>query len=533
MVFAKLSNELVELVFRHALDGPSYRSDRSTLEALSRVCSRFRDIARRLLFARIVVGTPDEGQLLLQTLARNRDLATCVRSLTIREGALTWMTKFSDISQDDLLRLCPNLVHFDSPVSSFNETADGRAPLPAWPANLRSLRFGRIPEFEFESEDDFSDMSEADRQLLSNTLRLQHAFESFPTTLRSLKISGVDHVASIWSGHSNSQHLKHLERLELDFVIVPFEVIDWLAGSCSLVELKIWMVTDPSSSSLEKIVKAQAGSLRNFHFKPVRRSQASFLIDVLPLLTNLERLTLGNHACDHTVWAKLPCSLTHLCVALPNSHVDARLKLVADTITKRLRNLQRLELYSHVYFPPPVEVVYPPCESGLAIREIRLSHIKTTTEDMSNFFLQLAPGLYTLALHHVRFRVQAPWPQFKSLRRLEYGKHTITENDEFFHLTQGNVHWVRMHIEAGGRLQTLLDVIERRSAHKLEPLRTVELVGNLDNVSGNWASGKLFDQLVSACAKEGTQLYMNGRTIATHGGLWTALQSPMLREEFV
>lgn len=192
MAFAKLSNELVELVFRHTLDGPSYRSDRSTLQALSRVCSRFRPIARcvrssrttgsdctdniharrRLLFARIVVSTPKEGQLLLQTLARNRDLAACVRSLTIREGAFTWMTTFSDISQDDLLRLCPNLVHFDSPVSSWNETADGRAPLPAWTASLTSLRFGRIPEFEFESEDDFSDMSAADRQLLSNTLRL-------------------------------------------------------------------------------------------------------------------------------------------------------------------------------------------------------------------------------------------------------------------------------------------------------------------------------------------------------------------------
>ncbi|BGP10857.1 hypothetical protein JCM10049v2_006751 [Rhodotorula toruloides] len=508
MAFAKLSNELVELVFRHALDGPSYRSDRSTLQALSRVCSRFRPIARRLLFARIVVGTPKEGQLLLQTLARNRDLAACVRSLTIREGAFTRMTTFSDISQDDLLRLCPNLVHFDSPVSSWNETADGRAPLPAWTASLTSLRFGRIPEFEFESEDDFSDMSAADRQLL-------------------LKISGVEHFASVWSGGSNSQHLKHLERLELDFVTVPFEVIDWLTSSCRLVELKIWIVTDPSSGSLEKIVKAQAGSLRSFHFKPVHRSQAAFLNDVLPLLTNLERVTLGNHACDHTVWAKLPRSLTHLCVALPNSHIDARLKLVADMITKRLRNLQRLDLYSHVYFPPPIEVVYPPNESGLAIREIRLSHIVTTTEDMSNFFLQLAPGLYTLTLHYVRFRAQAPWPQFKSLRRLEYGKHTITENDEFFHLIKASVHSVRMHVEAGGQVQTLLDAIERRSSHKLEPLRT------LDNVSGDWASGKLFDQLVSACAKAGTQLYMNGRTIGTLVGMWTALQSPMLRAEFV
>lgn len=268
----------------------------------------------------------------------------------------------------------------------------------------------------------------------------------------------------------------------------------------------------------------------------LRRSSSTALTFARPLtdtcrrsrlLTNLERVTLGNHACDHTVWAKLPRSLTHLCVALPNSHIDARLKLVADMITKRLRNLQRLELYSHVYFPPPIEVVYPPNESGLAIREIRLSHIVTTTEDMSNFFLQLAPGLYTLTLHYVRFRAQAPWPQFKSLRRLEYGKHTITENDEFFHLIKASVHSVRMHVEAGGQVQTLLDAIERRSSHKLEPLRT------LDNVSGDWASGKLFDQLVSACAKAGTQLYMNGRTIGTLGGMWTALQSPMLRAEFV
>lgn len=92
----------------------------------------------------------------------------------------------------------------------------------------------------------------------------------------------MEHFASVWSGGSNSQHLKHLERLELDFVTVPFEVIDWLTSSCRLVELKIWIVTDPSSGSLEKIVKAQAGSLRSFHFKPVHRSQAAFLNDVLP-----------------------------------------------------------------------------------------------------------------------------------------------------------------------------------------------------------------------------------------------------------
>ncbi|BGP27151.1 hypothetical protein JCM10295v2_006115 [Rhodotorula toruloides] len=439
MPFADLSNELVEATFQHTLDGPSYHSDRSMLQMLARVCSRFHAISRRLLLARIVLVTPKEGQRLLQTLARNRNLAACVRSLTIREGAFASMTTFSDISQDDLLRLCPNVTHFDS-------------------------------------------------------LRFRHIFESFPTTLRTLTISAVDHFASLWNGYSIRQHLKHLEHPELDFVTVPAELIEWLAGPCSLVELKIWMITDPL---------------------PVHRSQAAFLNDVLPHFTSLERLTLGDHACDHTVWDKFPSSLTRLCLALPNSHVNARLTL------------------SHVYFPPPIEVLYPPGETGLAIREIRRSHIKTAPEDMSNVFFQLAPDLYTLALHRVTLQVQAPWPQFRSLRRLEYGKQTITREEGFVRLGHEEVQSVRVHAGSGGRLQTLLNAIEQRATRSSGPLRTLELVGTLDEVGNDWTSGVLFDKLVSSCSKDGTQPYINGRTFATLGGMWTALQAPKSREEIV
>ncbi|GEM10808.1 hypothetical protein Rt10032_c12g4825 [Rhodotorula toruloides] len=415
MPFADLSNELVEATFQHTLDGPSYHSDRSMLQMLARVCSRFHAISRRLLLARIVLVTPKEGQRLLQTLARNRNLAACVRSLTIREGAFASMTTFSDISQDDLLRLCPNVTHFDS-------------------------------------------------------LRFRHIFESFPTTLRTLTISAVDHFASLWNGYSIRQHLKHLEHPELDFVTVPAELIEWLAGPCSLVELKIWMITDP-------LVCVARDDRQVACYKP----------PFLPLQ------------------ARPP---------------------VAGCLFERC-------LASHVYFPPPIEVLYPPGETGLAIREIRRSHIKTAPEDMSNVFFQLAPDLYTLALHRVTLQVQAPWPQFRSLRRLEYGKQTITREEGFVRLGHEEVQSVRVHAGSGGRLQTLLNAIEQRATRSSGPLRTLELVGTLDEVGNDWTSGVLFDKLVSSCSKDGTQPYINGRTFATLGGMWTALQAPKSREEIV
>jgi hypothetical protein len=235
-------------------------------------------VRRRLLFARVVVATPEEGQRLLQTPTRDRDLAACVRSLTIRESAFHNPAVFSDLPQDDLLRICTNLSKFDSPVASWNELADGRALLPAWPANLASLRFGRTLEFETDEED--SDSNETRR--VWGVTRMRNAFEAYPTMLRSLKVSGIDSFESIYSGRARPHALNHLERLELDFVTASPETIDWLVGSGPLVELKIWMITDPSSSSLEKIVKAHAATLRSFAFKPVDRSQAAFLNDVLP-----------------------------------------------------------------------------------------------------------------------------------------------------------------------------------------------------------------------------------------------------------
>jgi hypothetical protein len=46
MAFADLSNEVIEAIFLHALDGPSYHTDRSTLLALAGVCARFFGVAR-------------------------------------------------------------------------------------------------------------------------------------------------------------------------------------------------------------------------------------------------------------------------------------------------------------------------------------------------------------------------------------------------------------------------------------------------------------------------------------------------------
>ena len=263
-------------------------------------------------------------------------------------------------------------------------------------------------------------------------------------------------------------------------------------------------------------------------------------------MSRLEKLTLGDKACDHGIWANLPSSLTHVCVSIPAMVQNARLPTVAHEVTTRLTKLQRLELFSGLYFPPPVEVVYPPAnpldplDSGL--RELRLSHV--TSPALEAVLVSLGRGLYTLAVHHLDVPPTQLTPYCPRLRRLELGAASIVQ-PELPHslLSPTSIHaasltFLRVHLASHVALEHLTASIGTiRAKQRLEGdhhrLQTLEVVGLFpDNLVGEgWTSGKGIDRLVEACKRDEVRLCVNGRPVDSVGNLWGALQGQTGREE--
>lgn len=262
-------------------------------------------------------------------------------------------------------------------------------------------------------------------------------------------------------------------------------------------------------------------------------------------MSRLERLTLGDKACDHGIWPNLPASLTHLCVAIPANVQDPRLSLVAQEVRARLTKLQRLELFSGLYFPPPVEIVYPPDDPldrfDLGLRELRLSHISSPTLQM--FLVSLGGGLYTLALHHLSVAPTQLTPFCPRLRRLELGAaDTVPLDLPQSILLPTWVHaesltFLRVHFASYVALEHLTASIGAiRARQRLDGghhrLQTLELVGNYPDslVGDGWRSGKGMDRLVETCARDEVRLVVNGRPVDGVGDLWGALQGQTGRE---
>ncbi|GAA5836780.1 hypothetical protein JCM9279_007659 [Rhodotorula babjevae] len=553
--FASLSPELLEHVLARALEGP-VRLDQRNLARFASVSPAFAAASRRLLLRWVTVDNPQLGAKLLDTLHSSPACGACVRSLVVKADAFDEPKTFSELSQDDLLRLSVNLVAFDSARAAFAPLADGRKPLPAFPKTLTSMRLGQActsPAEGYYTDSDEDD--DADDDLAVNRDEQRAAkisatylslLRAYPRTLTSLKLSKLAGNALPLFPPVAPLDLPHLATLELDMVTVPSGVFKWLTATArDLESLKVWMATGVTEADLLDFAQRKGRSLKQFAFKPKGKQGKKLANEMVLYMSTLEKLTLGDKACDHGIWPNLPSSLTHVCVSIPANVQDARLPTVAHEVTTRLTNLLRLELFSGLYFPPPVEVVYPPTDPlnplDGGLRELRLSHISSPT--LEAFLLRLGGGLYTLALHHITVAMTQLTPYCPRLRRLELGAAGVLTADlPQSVLSSSSVHaasltFLRVHLASHVALEHLTASIGTiRATQHLEGdhhrLQTLELVGHFPGnlVGEGWTSGKGIDGLVEACEREQVRLCVNGRPVDSVGDLWGAMQGQTGRE---
>ncbi|GAA6012695.1 hypothetical protein JCM10207_005328 [Rhodosporidiobolus poonsookiae] len=542
--FADLPNELVERIFRHTLDGTPH-TNRKQLQRLAWLNSAAHQTARRLLYRWITIATPEQAVKTLELLRKNAALAGAVRTLVIKPEAFQDPSSFTDLEQDDLVRLITNATSFDSPYGSFAPRVSGK-PKQAYPQALRSCRLGP-PLFD----PNLDDMNSEDEMVGGAFIRTGITYspwgaywtllEDLPFTLTTLNLSHLNADVFPAAPPAEPFPVVHLTTLLLDFISVAPAVLEHLVqASPNLEKLKIWSVTQVRGGNTVNVVKQVGGQLKEFLFKPANGhgQSAKLAHELVPHLSNVKRLTLGDKACDHEIWAILPPSLTHLCVALRTHHSNARLDTVSDVITTRLTSLQVLELYSSLYFPPPIEVEYQvDSEAKSTLRELRLSHIQTTDADLSKFLYAVGANLHTLAIHRVLADAAAPLAFCTRLRRLELGARGFLPEQEssyFNELYLPYLSFLRVHLASGVALADLLDALPLLTRPREGPshLKTLELVGIFpDNLSSDWLSAKGIDRLVEICREGGVDFVMNGRPVETLGELWSALVGQTGREE--
>lgn len=422
-----------------------------------------------------------------------------------------------------------------------------------------------------DEDDDDAQANQDEQRALKISATYLSLVRAFPKTLRSLKLSKVPANALPLFAPTAALDLPHLSSLELDMVSVPSTVFKWLTAASDFESVKVWLVSGVTEADLLDFAQHKGPELKTFAFKPKGKQGKRLANEMVwcvrlsllfhssttrltspgldSYMQKLERVTLGDKACDHTVWSNLPTTVTHICVALPAHVQDARLPIVATEISTRLTNTQRLELYSGLYFAPPLEIAYPPADpfnspdSGL--RELRLSHI--SSPGLEAFVLRLGRGLYTLAVHHLSCSPESLTPYCPRLRRLEVGAADILSStlpESFF----GTVHlksltFLRVHFASFvslGHLTASLGTI-RAAQGRRDPaapttnphrLATLELVGRFpgDLVGDDWESGRGIDALIEACRREEVAFCVNGRPVESVGDLWSAIQGQTGRE---
>ncbi|GAA5824805.1 hypothetical protein JCM11251_005353 [Rhodosporidiobolus azoricus] len=539
--FADLSPELIEAIFRHTVDGPSVHVDRRRLQRLQRVNKSFGAIARRLLFRRVVIDSPARGAKLLEALKGDPSLTGLVRFITVKEQAFGQPSVFSDLTQDDLLRLCTKASAFDSPYASFAPLKDGRQPLACYPKTLQAVRLGtpfaRSSGAVHAPSDDSSDDDSADESDLHDPMRPSKDYVSLltnlPTSLKELKLSRLPHHLLPSERPTPSLRLTHLTSLVLDFVTISPVFLDWLVPTARLEKLQLWCVRGVSASTILQFVRKQS-QVKEVLFKPQGSKQGTRLgNEIVVYLPTLERLTLGSGACDHEIYSLLPPTLTHLCVSLPNYHNNTRLLPIAQEITTRLMNLRVLELYSQLYFPSTIEVIYPPRQANepSSLREVRLSHITAAPGEIISFLDSVGSSVFTLAVHHVSEEQSAFLEYCPSLRRLEVGRtnyEPVASVTFFEEISESFLSYLRIHFDSGIALS---HVLENLAFFAHSGLRTLELVGVFPgNLSGDWLLGGSIDELVEQCKAGEVDLCVNGRMIETVGDLWRSLVGQTGRE---
>jgi len=285
-----------------------------------------------------------------------------------------------------------------------------------------------------------------------------------------------------------------------------------------------------SKSWTDKIPGPSLDPVRCSRLRPIEGLLTQ--INLYSRTPNLERLSLGNKAADHNLYSSLPRSLTYLCVALPENHVNARLPDMATMITTRLKKLIRFELYSQIYFPS-TDIYYPPTSKSdpSQLREVRLSHIRGPPGTLDSFLASLGSTLHTLALHHVSANFESTlFAHCPKLRRLELGRSQYTEvpaTNRFSTVQLNYLHTLRVHFDS---TLSVDDIVQEVEASRIAGthLRTLEIMGTFpgDVPEGEdigWATAGEIDRLMNAVKAYGTMLLIQGRVIESTGDLWVAL----------
>ncbi|ORY88351.1 hypothetical protein BCR35DRAFT_351156 [Leucosporidium creatinivorum] len=492
---------------------------------------------------------PAAGQSLLRALRSNRDLGPRVRSLTFHLSAFTEPATFSDLTSDDILRLCPNLLSLETPVANFAPLADGRAPAANYPSSLRQFRLAptmnEVEGYESMDEDGGSQSSDATSDGLPGVLK---RLEDVPAELRGLKMERISNRSLLQSeAPSNEFPLEELRRFEIVFTNMSGEMLEWMTkksvAAGTLSELKLWCMGGVPPTNIQALLVTIGANLHSFEYKPQSKDMGALIKQVLPHLPALRHLTLGAGGSDHHIYPLLPTTLESLCIALPSHHGAANLDplILALGPVGNLQSLRRLELYSQIYFPAPeglVEYIDDVDSRGFAplpsLREVRLSHIHAQEGHWARFFALVGPNLRALSLHHINDSSSNIITHCPALRRLELGVagyaapnflNLLTNNGRADHL-----HLLRIHFISQIPLTSLLATLRLNnpSSGKLLPsLLSLHLTGVFpDNIpistAEGWCDGRKVDELVRVCEERNVELALNGWRIASLGDLWGA-----------
>ena len=272
--FETLSPELVEHVLLLALDGPARVVHVDTHTSHGRVNQVCAGAAQRLLYKNIVLDTPTAAHKLLETLRRTPHLALIVRSLTFKPSVFnSHANPFTAVQQDAIVRLCTNLVHFDSPKSPAAPTSPTSA---LFPDSLRSLNYvpTASPGMDADEDSDRESEDEQQQQQQQNNgaslPRKLQQLQILPAALTRLKLSSSARDLLNFEPPANTPFpFANLESLVLDCLFVTPAAFEWIVtGSDRLRSLHVWLVTGITEESLVDALATQNDYLLEFAFKP-------------------------------------------------------------------------------------------------------------------------------------------------------------------------------------------------------------------------------------------------------------------------
>lgn len=268
-------------------------TDTSLFHPLTLVCSR-------LLYQQVHLSSPTTSSSFLSTLSQSShspSLGQRVKSLTITRSAFTSPSTFNDLAADDILRLCPNLLHLDSDLANFAPASDGRIGLIRYPNGLKSMRLaptylqsqGLYVDEEEDSDDDSMDLGTDD----ASTSPALRTISNLPQSVQHLKIDSQYFPSLLpQTPPSTSFPLNNVTSLELTYLKLNKTMLDWLTEGLvsnggggdggGLKEVKLWMLSEVKISEIKTFLESVARGLKGLSYK-ARHGDAGVLMNqVIP-----------------------------------------------------------------------------------------------------------------------------------------------------------------------------------------------------------------------------------------------------------